>query len=170
MGKRDTKFTAKYSRLGVCTLTHIFPTDPKTTAKLIKKKDGTTGKLQTKYGVHDNSELVRQIFNLFMHKVMERVVQGDLFKFPGTTGANITMKPLKDERVKTLRQEGRFEDYDIVKAGFKIPGIFFDFGPKYDKKDRGVYLPKKLFKKALKNVENGTVPWTYIPKTLSDDI
>lgn len=159
----------KYNRKGVCTMKHIFPTDSNTTAKLIKRKKESKGKLQLKYGVHDNSELVRQIFNRFMYKVLERVVDGDLFKFPGTTGANITMKPIPDARVKVLRQEGFLPDYDIVKAGFKIPGIFFDFGPKYNRKDRGVYIPKDLFKKALKNTENGMIPWTCIPKALNYD-
>lgn len=148
---------------------HIFPTNSNTTAKLIIRKPNSTGKLQTKHGVHDNSELVRQIFNRFMFKVMEKVANGDLFEFPGTTGASITLKSMPDERVKTLRQEGFLPDYDIVRAGFKIPCFFFDFGPKYNRKDRGIYVPKDLFSKALQNAEKGVLPWTFIPKSINHD-
>jgi len=159
----------KYNRLGVCTMKHIFPTDKNTTPKLLKRKNGTKGKLQDKYKVHDNSELVRQIFNRFMYKVMERVANGDVFQFPGTTGANIAIKPMADDRVKELRQDGFLPDYDIAKAGFKIPGFFFDFGPRYARKDRGIYVPKDLFRMALKNAEDGVLPWTFIPKSLNHD-
>lgn len=158
-----------YKRYGVCTMKHIFPTNKDTTAKLLKRVRGSKGKLQLIYGTHDNSELVRQIFNRFMFKVMSKVVEGDIFVFPGTTGAFIAIKPMKDERVKTLRQEGFLPEYDIMKAGYKIPGFFFDFGPRYSRNDRGIYIPKEMYKKALKNAENGLIPWTKIPKALVYD-
>ncbi len=161
---------SKYNRRGVCTMKQIFPTNSSTTAKLIKRKKDTKGKLQSKYNVHDNSELVRQIFNRFIFKVMERVASGDLFKFPGTTGAHITVKAVRDERAKAMRQEGLLPDYDIVKARYKIPGFFFDFGSKYLRKDRGIYVPKDLYAKALQNAENGVLPWTHIPKSKDYDI
>ena len=162
-------FRSKYNRKGVCTMKHIFPTNSKTTAKLLTRNKNSTGKLQTTYGVHDNSELVRQIFNRFMFKVMEKVADGDLFEFPGTTGAYIALKAMPDDRVRKLRQDGFLPNYDIVKAGFKIPGFFFDFGPNYNRKDRGVYVPKDLFNMALKNAENGVLPWTHIPKSINYD-
>jgi hypothetical protein len=148
---------------------HIFPTDPNTTAKLLKRNIGAKGKLQKKYGVHDNSELVRQIFNRFMYKIIERVSDGALFQFPGTTGAYIAIKPMADSRVRALRQDGFLPNYDIAKAGFKIPGFFFDFGPKYLKKDRGIYVPKVIFDRALKNAEDGVLSWVSIPKSLNHD-
>ncbi len=169
MPDKTEVYRSKYNRKGVATMKNIFPTDKDTTAKLLKRTKDSKGKLQLKYRVHDNSELVRQIFNRFMYKVIERIIKGDLFMFPGTTGAYIAMKPMKDERVQELRQDGFVPEYDIVKAGFKIPGIFFDFGPRYNRKDRGIYIPKDLFNMALKNVENGLIPWTNIPKAIKHD-
>lgn len=161
---KDGEVFARYSKRWACTLNYIFPEDPVATRKILKRRPDSTGKLLKIYNVHTNSQLVRMIFTTFLNKVLERVADGDLFKFPGKTEAHIVLKPIPDNEAQELRQRGYYDDYDIVKAGFKIPRFSFDFGPRYQRKDRGVYVPPELMQRALKNAENGQIPWTNLPK------
>lgn len=163
---KDGEVYAKYTKKWACTLKAIFPEDPAATKKILKRKKDSTGKLLTIYNVHTNSQLVRMIFTNFLNIVLERVAEGDLFILPGKTRANISLKPIPDEEVRNMRQSGLYKDYDIVKADFKIPRFSFDFGPKYQRRDRGVYVPSTIMQKALKNAQNRQIPWTNIPKKL----
>ena len=162
----EREYFARFERSGVLYLKYIFPDDRNTTGKLLKTKNG--GNLRDLYTSHTRSVLVRKIFYTFIMKVLKRVASGDLFLFPGTTGAHIVLKKTPDKEVKMLRQLGKFMDIDIVKAKFNIPRFTFDFGPKYTRKDRQIYVPKWLQQLAVKNVENGTIPWTLIRKRLGN--
>lgn len=154
----NKKFYSTYSRLGVPTLTRLFPNDPENTKKLLKKsKTARTGRLQDLYNTKDNSGLVRKIFYVFLLKIIKRVANGDLFLFPGKTNANITLKYIPSDEVKKLRQMGKFMNIDIIKSRFQIPRFTFDFGPKSNKKDMQIYVGPELHQTALKNAENGSL-------------
>jgi hypothetical protein len=168
-GSRTIK--ARYSKKFIKNSTDLFPVSKETTKKYLKKKPEAKGVwLQDKYNVHDNSRLVRKIFCRFLDKVMSRVADGDPFIFPGSTKANIVLKQTPDREVKKLRQMGKFADYNIVKANFKIPRFVLDFGPNSRRKDLGVYVPPRIQRKALKNAENGKLSWIYFPKNFNKDV
>ena len=162
---------ARYSRKGVSSTKEIFPATPDTAKKLLKKRKAFEDvNLQKKYGVHDNSVLVRKIFARFLVKIMERVAAGELFMMPGITKSHITLKPIPDACVRKMRKRGLYADYDIVRAGFKIPSFQYDFGPYSSRKDVQVYVPRSIMQKALRNAENGQISWTHIPKTFDRDV
>lgn len=160
----------KYSRKGVLTLTHIFPSVPATAEKYIKRKKGVKGELQSIYHMHDNSQLVRMIFTTFLRKVLCRVVDGDLFMFPGKTKTHIVVKSIEDGDIKRLRKSGWRPKYNIVKAKFKIPIVKIDFGPFSRREDAVIHVPSPWFEQALKNAENDKYSWITIPKTLDRDV
>lgn len=163
----NKKYYSNYTRVGVPTLTRIFPNDPENTRKLLKRGDNSRkGKLQTIYRTKDNSALIRKIFYVFLMKILSRVANGDLFILPGKSKANITLKAIPNDEVKRLRKRGKYMNIDIIKSGFLIPRFTFDFGPKSGKKDAQIYVGPKLQEKALKNAENRSLPWTIIPKIL----
>jgi hypothetical protein len=162
---------SRYAFKDVRTLASIFPMTQETSKKYLKRKKGYEKfALQKKYRFHDSSELVRAIFTTFLLKVLARVADGDLFIMPGSTRANIALKQIPDKEVRKLRQMGRFADYDIVKAGFKIPRFALDFGPNCRRKDLGIYVPPTLMQRALRNAENRQIPWIYLPKTYNKDV
>jgi hypothetical protein len=158
---------ARYDTSGVYNTKDLFP-DNDEVKKLLKKKTKNIN-LQKIYGHHHSQELVRRIFHIFMLKVLERVAEGDVFIFPGKTGANISLKPYDDDYVKGTRQAGKFKEIDIIKSNFKIPYFAFDFGPKYNRKERRLYVPKYITTKAFRNAENRSLKWSYVRKTLSHD-
>jgi len=172
INKDGSKTTlSKYSRKGIYTLNKIFPEDPATALKYLKKrKKYKNTNLQKTYGIHDNSALVRKIFTRFLTKVLARVSAGDLFIVPGQTNANISLKKIPTNEVKKLRQKGFYADYDIVKAGFNIPKFVYDFGPFSARRDIGIYVPPQMQKYALKQAENQLISWSYIPKTFNRDV
>lgn len=154
-----------YTRVGVPTLTRIFPNDPENTKKLLKKaKNAHKGRLQDLYRTRDNAALIRKIFYTFLLKILKRVASGDVFILPGKSKANILLKQIPNEEVKNLRRRGKYMNIDIIKSGFQIPRFTFDFGPKSRKKDVQIYVGSDLQEKALKNAENRSIPWTLIPK------
>jgi hypothetical protein len=162
---------SRYTNKDVRTLTAIFPMSVETSKKYLKRKKGFERfSLQKKYKFHDSSELVRAIFTTFLLKVLARVAEGDLFIMPGTTSASIALKQIPDKEVKKLRQMGKFADYDIVKAGFKIPRFALDFGPNCRRRDFGIYVPPTLMQRALRNAENRQIPWIYLPKKYDRDV
>lgn len=162
---------SRYSRKGVSSLKEIFPATPDTAKKLLKKKKSCEHvNLQKKYRVHDNSVLVRKIFCRFLVKLMERVATGELFIMPGITKAHITLKPVPDEYVRKMRKRGLYADYDLIRAGLKIPSFQYDFGPYSSRKDVRVHVPRSIMQKALRNAENGQISWTHIPKTFDRDV
>lgn len=166
----STTMISKYRCKGILTLTAIFPRSKETGAKYIVRKKGVVCSLQRKYMLHDNSALVRVIFAAFLIKILERVANGDMFLFPSTTEANLTLKPMYDPIARKLRQEGKYKDIDIVKANFKIPTFCVDFGPFSDKFDFHVHVPKRIEQCALRNAENGVITWMFKPKTFNRDV
>ena len=161
---------SRYTRKGVLSLTHIFPNVPETALKYIKRKKGAQVKLQRKYMVHDNSQLVRFIFTAFLKKVLMRVLDGDMFMFPGTTKIHLVIKSKPDKSVRYIRQHGNDSTYDIVAAGFKMPELHLDFGPFSRHKDMLVHISYRLFRYMLRMAELGKYSWITIPKTLDKDV
>lgn len=158
----------KYERLGAKTLTSIFP-EAKETAAMIIRKPEVRGRLADKYKVRSSSRLVRLIFYKFIKLMLLRVAEGDVFMFPGRTGAYIALKPIKDEFVKKARQNGKMQEIDLIKSNFKVPLFVYDFGPYNHKRDAVVHVPKYLYRKALRNAEEGKIPWTTFRKQLKHD-
>lgn len=151
--------------------TTIFPSNPEITKKMIKKsKTARKGKLQDLYNTDDNAQLIRKIFYRFLVKMLTRVANGDIFMMPGKSKSNICLKPIPDREVKLLRQRGRYHDYDLVKAQFKIPRFVLDFGPNSMRRDIQIYPGRNLIKLAHTNTINNTLTWTYLPKRLNRDV
>jgi hypothetical protein len=161
---------AQYMRRGVLTTDVIFPETVATATKYIKRRKGFKGALQHVYGVHSNADLVRMVFSVFIKKVLLRVADGDLYMFPGRTKAHIVLKSPPLDVVKRLRQEGYYRDYDIIRANFKIPAFHVDFGPYSRLWDCKVIVPRSIGNRALRNAENGKIPWIVIPKTTDRDV
>ena len=158
----------KYETIGAKTLTDIFP-EAKETAAMIVRKPGVKGRLADKYKVRSSSRLVRLIFFKFMTKMLLHVAEGDIFTFPGKTGAHILLKPVDDKNVRTARKNGKMKDIDIVKANFKVPTFVYDFGPHNMRKDITVRVPKYLYMIAVHNAEEGKIPWRTFRKQLRHD-
>ena len=158
----------RYEKLGAKSLVDIFPLE-KSTSKLIKKTPGDHGNLSKKYRVQSLPKLVRLIFYNFMKKALLRVANGDVFVFPGKTGAYIALKRRSKEQTINFRQKGTYQNIDIVKARYNIPFFAFDFGPRYSRKDAEIYVPKYINDLAIKNVEENKIPWTTFRKQLRYD-
>lgn len=162
---------SRYSNKGVCTLREIFPESIATSKKFLKRKKGYEKvSLQAIYGIHDNSCLVRKIFSRFIFKILTRISTGDIFEMSPYTKAHLVVKPMKDEVAKKVRQKGYYADYDIVKAGFKIPEFIYDFGPYSKRRDVKISVPITLKRETLKLAENRQIQWMYIPKTFNRDV
>lgn len=159
-------YYSRYERSGVLSMKAIFP-DNFDVGKLVKLKG--TGDKSALHGTNISSALTRQIFYACMMVILDHIAAGDIFVLPGTTGANISLKKTPVDEVKRMRKAGLFTDIDIVKSGFNIPRFTFDFGPKYTRKDRQIYVPKYIEQKAFRNVESGIIPWVIIRKTLNND-
>ena len=159
---------SKYTRSGVLTLHNIFP-DDSTTGSLVQRKKDTPG-IATTYGVTHKADLVIDIFVDCLKIVLRKVTEGDLFMLPGTTGAHIVLKKTPDKEVRLLRQLGKYDNIDIVKAKFNIPRYTFDFGYKSTRRDRQIAVPEELRQQAFRNVENGVIKWITLRKRLDDDI
>lgn len=163
----DNKIISKFDFTGILTTKALFPNHWK---DYLKRKKGVKCCLEHKYNLHDNSSLVRLIFTRFLVKVLTRVADGDLFMFPGGTKTHMTLKPIKEDQAKKLRQAGLFKNIDIVKANFKIPRFTIDFGPYSRKFDFRVYVPRHLEDRSFRNAENGQIPWMNMPKTFDRDV
>lgn len=156
----NIKIHARYGNKGLPTLKTIFPTNEDTYALLKRKKSSKEGVLNLIYGVHDSAQLVRKIFSRFLWKILKRVAKGDVFKYPGTSGAFIALKATPDIQVRKLRQMGKFKDFNIIKANFKIPRFTLDFGPTNRRLDAQIYVGSTLQDEALRNAENGLISYT----------
>lgn len=166
-----SELKSRYLHKGVCTLLEIFPRDPLTSKKFLKRRKGhESGALQDIYGLHDNSDLVRKIFSRFMIKILTRISYGGFFEMSPYTKAHLVVKPIPDELAKGMRQRGFYSDFDIVRAGFKIPRFAYDFGPFSKRKDVFISVPIGLRKETLKRAENRQIQWTHIPKTFNRDV
>jgi len=158
----------KYERIGAKTLADIYPLEKKTT-KLIVTKKTYSGNLAKLYRVQSLPKLVRLIFYNFIKKIMLRVAAGDTFTLPGRTGAYITLKKRPDSLVRGLRKAGIYQNIDIIKANFIIPYFAFDFGPRYNRRDAEIYVPRYISDMAIKNVEDNNISWVVFRKQLRYD-
>jgi len=156
---------SQYCRKGVPNLNTIFPDDPENTKKYLKKKRGArAGKLQKLYNTHDNASLIRKIFATFLLKILDRVADGHLFVFPGTSGSYFALKPMSPQATAIAKKAGKLEGYNLTAANYKVPRFVLDFGPKSRKKDIIIYAGKDLKNKAAENAQAGKIPWTIINK------
>jgi hypothetical protein len=155
---------SRYTIKGVPSSTRIFPDIPDDAKKLIKRKRGSKGKLQKKYGQRTNAGVMRKIFLRMIFMVLERVATGDLFILPGIAQDSICLKSIPDDEIKKLRKQGKYSNINLLKTGLKIPRFVYDFGPNSRVKDRQIYVGKELERKSFKSAENGSVKWTMINK------
>lgn len=155
-----------YEGYGMQTSATLFPSsDAAGTKKLLKKAKGAPkGKLQHMYKTINNAMIIRAIFYSFLSKLLLRVAQGDIFVFPGKTGSSICLKQIPDKEVKLLRQRGRYSNYDLIRADFKIPRFVLDFGPNSLKRDVQIYPGRALIKIAHKQAIERKLSWINIPK------
>jgi len=160
-------FNPKYVVYGVDSLMDIFP-NGKDTSDLLKLVDGKP--FRSVYSRNSKSEVVRHIFYDFMMLVLEEIANGGMLEFPGTTGANIALKPMDYEAVERNRDTDKMAHIDIVEARFKVPVFRYDFGPRSPRKDVFIYVPKRILEKAARNAENGKIQYTYKIKRLQYDI
>jgi hypothetical protein len=161
---------ARFMRKGVLTINAIFPETVEIATRYIKRRKGFKGALQHVYKVHSNADLTRLVFATFLRKLLIRVADGGMYMFPGRTKAHMVLKSMSIEDVKRLRQLGKYRDYDIIRADFKIPQFFVDFGPYARQWDFEVIVPKEIQNRAFRNAENRQIPWLVIPKTLDRDV
>lgn len=161
-----TTIHSRYSKTGVLRLNHIFPNDKEVTKELLVKKLGLPKgvHLKKKYNVHDNSALVRKIFTSFLFKVLNSVADGEVFVWPGSTQANISLKPIKFNDAKLLKSKGKYKNINLLFADGKIPEFIFDFGPHIMRKDVKIYVPRDISDKAIQNAEDGKLSWQHFKK------
>lgn len=144
---------ARYDRRYMPTLKDIFP-EERVTGKIIQWK--TAGiDVRIHFNIQSKSALVRRIFNEFLIYVLELVAEGNTVMMPGQTGSYISLKPIPDKEVKLLRQTGKYKDYNIVRANFKIPKFVYDFGPGWKRPDMQIYPTRRIQNLALRNAESG---------------
>ena len=161
---------ARYPISGYLTLSTFFPNGVETAKKYIKRKKEAKGDLQDIYGTHDRTMLVRIIFHTFLNKIVDKLIDDKMFKFPGTTKTVMVVKSYPDLDIKRMRQKGKYKDIDLTKTYFKIPHVVVDFGPYTSKYDYGVYIGKEKDRELIKRAENGLISWIKIPKTLDRDV
>jgi hypothetical protein len=159
----ELEFYAEYAVKGVDSMIDIFP-NTKKVSNLLKFKNDQW--LRDIYNVENKSVVVRRIFYDFLVLVFNELVNGGMLIFPGKTMANIALKELPDETVKRMVREGTLKNIDIIKSRYKVPAFKFDFGPHSARKDRHIKVPLKIWSKAFRNAENGTIKYTYYRKML----
>ncbi len=154
---------ARYSP-HVPTLKYLFPTCKETSNMVKRVKGCKVERIDKHYNCRNNSDLVRKIIRRLLYKILTRVAEGDLFIFPSTTQASITLGKIPDEEVKMLRQMGKFKDINIVKTGFVIPRFEYDHGPGSRRRNKMIYVPKHIEQKSFRNAEEGKIPYTKLMK------
>lgn len=157
---------SRYSKTGVLGIGAIFPNDKDLAKSLLQKKanlpKGTF--LKKIYGVENNSALIRRIYTTFLFKVLNRVANGELFVYPGKAMSNICLKTIPTNKIKELKSKGKYKNINLLLSDGKIPQFVFDFGPKHFRLDIPIYVPKELSEKAIKNAEEGKIPYQIIEK------
>lgn len=150
------------------TLKDIFPDDPKATKELLQaKKDTPKGKLQTFYNVRDNSALVRKIFRLYMKSVIVDVISGNcLYQFPGNSKAEVYMRNLPDNLVRSRRQRGYLKDFDLLATNYKVPRLTYSFSRRSSRQKLEVYVPKDYYAKIIEHANSGQ-PFSKRPKNIN---
>jgi hypothetical protein len=155
----NKKIVAKYSLVGIPTSKAVFP-DGKKTADLLKIKDDKP--MRSVYTRKNKSEVVRSIFFDFIMLVLTRLTdEGGMFLFPGKTGANIAVKKMDQNLMFELKRKGKLDNINIVKTRYSVPVLKYDFGPGNQRKDRIIYIPRRLVTKMYKNAEEGKLKYTY---------
>jgi len=154
---------AKYSQSGVDTLVDIFPKTEKI-AKMLRLKSKKW--FRRAYNRKYRAQVVRKIFYDFLMLVFNELADGGMLEFPGSTGANIALKPLPDESVKRLSKASKLHSINIVKARFKVPVLKYDFGLNSPRKDRPIAVPARVREKMYKNAEDHSIKYTYYRKVI----
>jgi len=149
---------AKYSIRGVETVSEIFPNSRKT-KKLLVLKDKQH--FRDVYNMSYTALAVRKIFYDFLILVFERLTTGGMLVFPGTTGANIAIKPMADSSVRRRSREGGLKFINLTKSRFKVPLFVFNFGPGSARRDRFINTPKRVWRQLLRNAEEDKIKYTY---------
>lgn len=160
-----TVLYSRYVTHGVPTLKAIFPESQELAGKFIKTRKSFKGKIHHHYGCRTRSHLIRRIFSFLLDRIIDKVADGHIFMLPSSTEAHILLESTPDDEVRMMRQRGLFSDYDIVKAGFRIPRFALDFGP-YDtsKMKVQIHVPKRYKDRAYKNAQEGKLPYTTLSK------
>lgn len=130
---------------------------------LKKKKDKRPGRLRDIYGGNDNGAVTRLIFKTFLWKVLNKVVEGNIFVLPLSTKPNIYAASLSDESIQKARQEGKYSFINLRKTNYKIYTLKYGFGSKVRKFDYDIIVPKELYAKFVRNQNNGQA-YSRIPK------
>ncbi len=159
----EIEFYSEYTIKGVDTIGDVFPNNKKI-SKLLKLKDNQA--LRDVYSVRYTAAAIRRIFYDFLLLLFDELMDGGMLVFPGKTNANIALKLMPDKTVKRLAREGALWDIDLIKSRYKIPYLKFDFGPESARKDRHIKIPLRIWSKAFRNAENGTIKYTYYRKML----
>jgi hypothetical protein len=149
---------ARYSRRYMPSLLDIFPEDRETGKLLEWSKQGTD--VRRDFNIQSKSTLIRRLFKEFLFFLLDKVADGNTILLFGNTGSYIALQSTPDAEVRRMRQMGKYADYDIIRANFKIPRFIFDFGPRKKRDPAQIYPGKKLQKKALRNAEEGKL--TYV--------
>ena len=155
---KDNEIYAIYDREYMPTSLDIFPDTPDT-GKLLE----VIGNINYKKEFNkprSKAALVTRIFNDFLLTLLETVAKGNTVILPGTTGAYIGLQPIPDNEVRRLRQMGKYADYDIIRANFKIPRFVLNFGPKKLRYDTQIYPTKRIQNLALDYAQTGKL--TYV--------
>lgn len=118
------------------------------------------GNAKVHFKIKSKASLARRIFTDFLLLILKLVAEGNTVMLFGKTDSYIALQSIPDDEVKKLRQMGRYSDYDIVRANFKIPRFVLDFGPNVLRQPAQIYPTKAIQNLALRNAEKGN--FTYI--------
>lgn len=132
--------------------------------KMLKKKKGKQpGRLRDIYGGNDNGAVTRLIFKMFLWKVLNKVIEGDVFVLPLSSRPNIYADSLSDESIQKARQNGKYNFVNLRKTNYKIYTLKYGFGSKVRRNDYDIIVPKELYAKFVQNQNNGQ-SYSRIPK------
>ena len=149
-----------YARTDVPSVKTIFPDGKKGWEGYLKRdKSYPKGRMNDPYGCETTSAVVRKIFGRFFEILLRRIAKGDVFIFPNKK-SYISMQSIPTDEVKMLRQLGKYQDINLMKANYKIPRFVLDFGPDSRKSDAQIHVPKDIEDEAFRNAEAGTL--TYV--------
>jgi len=156
----ELQFKSKYSHDGAYSIYDIYGENYKT-HRMIKFKKGSS---YEDYGVSAKYLVAHMVFYDFLLLVLEDLVEGGMFIFPGKSEANISLKPYDATAIEKFLDLGLLSKRDVDKANKKIPYFEFDFGPRFKRKPKRVQVPRWLREKAIQNAINGKVNWIYYDK------
>ena len=162
-GNGELQFYSSYAIKGISTMTDVYLNIEKTN-KLLKLKNKQWAR--NVYNLESRNAVMKRIFYDFLLLVLDELTKGGMLVFPGKTNANIALKPINDDIVKRAIRNGTLENIDLIKTKYRVPGFVFDFGPKSQRKDRFILVPKRIREKAFRNAENGITKYRYYRKMI----